>query len=69
MAILILIGSRSVWICRMIWILSVVNNINKAVSTLVMVVYEQDYRGTTLSIEAGTKLEIFPWRSFDCDIE
>ena len=29
------------------------NQVNKAVSTLVMIVYEQDYRGTTLSMEAG----------------
>ena len=41
----------------MIQILSVVNYVNKAVSTLVMIVYEQDYRGTTLSMKAGTKLE------------
>ena len=34
-------------------ILSVVKYVNKAVSTLVMVMYEQDYRGTTLSMEAG----------------
>ena len=31
--------------------------VNKAVSTLVMIVYEQNYRGTTLSMKAGTKLE------------
>ena len=37
----------------MLWILSVANNVNKAVSTLVMIVCEQDYRGTTLSIETG----------------
>ena len=37
----------------MIRIPSVENYVNKAVSTLVMVVYAQDYRGTTLSMEAG----------------
>ena len=36
----------------MIQILSVVKYVNKAVSTLVMVMYEQDYRGTALSMEA-----------------
>ena len=34
----------------MIRILSEANYVNKAVSTLVMVVYAQDYRGTTLSM-------------------
>ena len=37
----------------MIGFLSVANNVNKAVSTLVIIICEQDYRGTTLSIEAG----------------
>ena len=41
----------------MIQILSVVNYVNKAVSTLVMIVYEQDYRYTPLSMEAGEILE------------
>ena len=35
--------------CKMIRMMTVANYVNKAVSTLVMVVYEQDYRGTTLS--------------------
>ena len=41
----------------MLRILSVANYINKAVSTLVMKVYKQDYRGTTISKETGTKIE------------
>ena len=75
MAISILLGGWSVWICRMIWILFIVNYDNKAVSTLVMVICEQDYRGTTLSMEeciichlsrtAG--LQDVRW--FNCDIE
>ena len=53
MAISILTGSFSVWIRRMIWFLSVANYVNKAVSTLVMIIYEQDYRDTALSMKAG----------------
>ena len=34
----------------MIRILSVENYVNKAVSTLVIIIYEQDYRATNLSM-------------------
>jgi hypothetical protein len=46
----------------MIFVVSVANYVNKAVSTLVMIVYEQDYRDTTLSMEAGGILE--GWKEF-----
>ena len=35
---------------------SVAIYVNKAVSTLVMIIYEQDYRGTALSMEATKML-------------
>ena len=37
----------------MVRIQSVANKVNKAVSTLVMIIYKQDYRATTLSMESG----------------
>ena len=40
----------------MIFVVSVANYVNKAVSTLVMIVYEHDYRDTTLSMEARKML-------------